>query len=653
MKKIILLLLVLAFLISGCKVQNKTTEKKSVHTKNAISSVEDFEKIRKNPNKNYVITDNIDFGGKEFPSIPEFSGDLSAVWAGNFNYTLSNFKLKVKKTDEVTGFFGKTKGNIKNINFKDVTVEIESGFNGDFGILCGNSSGEISDIYLENCNITGSNIGGNIGALIGVSNGYISNADTKGSIVFSNTKNLNLGGIVGKSDNIEFSESRCDISITSCKNPMILGGISGESDNALDIKFGGKISVNSTVKTNVSQLIGKCNSSLTSSYANAEGFTVSNLNQSKNIFIACGDGLDHDCLQRDISNLDVNINNGNEYSMRKTARDYMYRICTIPWKAGEDLDIHDGCTDSNGDPRHDQSYKKGEWYFGMPYSHYYSPLERFGYYLNADSSTKTELNGESFKLNMGNDCVGSIFCALQQISPSPSYATTQAMVLSSGMVAVGNYSGKRGGKTSDICDKNGENVMYEAYSHLKMGDVLLTVSSYNHGMFVSEAPFIYRKPDGKIDTEKSYVITFEQGYGVSSLNYSHSTCTVKAVHTFDELFYSNFIPITVPEYEKGESPKLELSVNETEHTVDGILSSVIKSNYCIYRVKAVISKDGKEIATKEHYPNTVYDRKKCRLSMVIEKTFFNSLDIGEEYVFSVFINGENDENKAISCTFIK
>ena len=653
MKRIILILLVFIFLISGCNVQNNTTEKKITKPENVISSVEDFEKIRSNPHKNYVITDNIDFGGKEFPSIPEFSGNISAVWAGNFNYTVCNFKLKVKKNDKVAGFFGTTNGNIKNINFKNVTVQIENGFNGDFGILCGNSSGEISAVTVENINITGDGIGGNVGALIGASTGYISDVETNGNICFTNTKALNIGGIAGKSNNIEFCDSNCKINISSCKNTLILGGVSGESDNALDIKFGGSINCLSDKTTYIAQLVGKCNSSLSSGYANATKFNVPKFNKANNVYVAFGDGIIDDCVQRDISNLDKNICSDGEYEMRKAVRDYMYRICTIPWKASENLKIHDGCTDSNGDPRHDQEYKKGEWYFGMPYSHYYSPLERFNYYLNDDSSTKAELNDESFKMNMGNDCIGSIFCALQQVSPSPSYATTYDMVLSSGMVAVGEYTGKPGKRTSKICEDNGEKTMYEAYSKLKMGDVLLTVSSYNHGMFVSEAPYIYRNSNGEIDPEKSYVMLFEQGVGVSGVNYSHTTCSVKTIHTFSQLYYDSFIPLTVPEYDDSKAPDLTFSYNETENTVDGIMQTLIKTNYCIFSVRIVISNGNKPIKSFIQYPNTVYDRRQCRISMVIDKSFFNDLTNGEKYDFSVYINGEDEKNVAYKVQFIK
>lgn len=653
MKKAISFVFAFLILLPACSAKTVNTKRLSQTVDNTISTVEDFEKLRKNSAKNYVINNNIDFGGKTFMTIENFKGNLSAVWAGNMNYTVSNFKIKVSKNDKCAGLFANAKGNIENINFENVTIEIEDGFCGDFGILCGNSIGNIQNVSIENCNIEGSGAGGNIGALAGKSSGLINGCFTSGKINVTASSVLNIGGICGKSENIENCESRCLIDVNSDKSVYYLGGISGCNSNSNNIRFAGSIDATSNSSVFVAELIGKIESSLMDGYANAEFFKVSAANSANNFFAATGDGLVDNCVRRDISNLDKNICSNGEYEMRKAVRDYMYRICTVPWKASENLKIHDGCTNSNGDPRHDQEYKKGEWYFGMPYSHYYSPLERFNYYLNDDFSTKEELNDESFKMNMGNDCVGSIFCALQQISPSPSYATTYDMVLSSGMVAVGDYTGKPGKKTSDICKTNGEKTMYKAYSKLKMGDVLLTVSSYNHGMFVAESPYIYRNSNGDIDPEKSYVMLFEQGVGVSNVNHSHSTCSVKTIHTFSQLFYNSFIPLTVPEYADGKAPDLSFSYNETESTVDGIMQTLIKTNYCIFSVKMVISNDDKTVKSFIQYPNTVYDRRQCRISMVIDKSFFNGLSVGKKYDFSVYINGEGEKNVAYKVKFIK
>jgi hypothetical protein len=128
-------------------------------------------------------------------------------------------------------------------------------------------------------------------------------------------------------------------------------------------------------------------------------------------------------------------------------------------------------------------------------------------------------------------------------------------------IAVGGYSvpssveDYRNYSTARICEENGKQVMLEAYAQMKPADAL-TSTPKGHALMVGALPKVVRNADGTIDPEKSTVTILDQGGGSGdhfrekevdgeTLMYCGRT---DAVFTFETLFTSSYIPVTIGEF---------------------------------------------------------------------------------------------------------
>ena len=154
-----------------------------------ITSVEDLEKVRTNPNGIFTLTTDLDLAGVEFTPLPNFQGIFDGA-----GHVVRNVTVNTPNTSKV-GFFAQiTGGTIKNLGIED------SYFNGDADVAavvgwC--SGGFVQNCFVSNTYVEGrdhvASITGNMqrqGADGVVISNCLSNARIK-------TRTYQAGGIAG------------------------------------------------------------------------------------------------------------------------------------------------------------------------------------------------------------------------------------------------------------------------------------------------------------------------------------------------------------------------------------------------------------------------------------------------------------------------
>ncbi|MBQ8689404.1 MAG: InlB B-repeat-containing protein [Clostridia bacterium] len=158
----------------------------------AISTFEDFEKIRENPAGTFHLAGDVDMRGELVTPISDFSGVIDGM-----GYKLYNFTLKINSALSSFGLFSNNSGTIRNLTLDEVICSVTTsptsyGEHDYIGILVGLNSGTISGCHVISPNFTVTSSwshGGNmhttlhIGGMVGQNNGAIVNSSS--SIIFT------------------------------------------------------------------------------------------------------------------------------------------------------------------------------------------------------------------------------------------------------------------------------------------------------------------------------------------------------------------------------------------------------------------------------------------------------------------------------------
>lgn len=153
-----------------------------------IETVEDFRKIEDDLSGNYVLAQDIDFGGNSYRPIAYKSG---SSFTGKFSGRFSGNGHTVTLTDDSTcGLFGTNKGTIINLAVKgNIDSSAGSSMSNYSGGICA-----VNDGTIYGCSFDGKINGGanNTGAVCGRNNGTISNCFALANV---EAMNGNVGGI--------------------------------------------------------------------------------------------------------------------------------------------------------------------------------------------------------------------------------------------------------------------------------------------------------------------------------------------------------------------------------------------------------------------------------------------------------------------------
>ena len=483
-----------------------------------IHTAEGLKQLAEHPDAKFELLWDIDLEGADWTAVSPFTGSFDGK-----GYKISNLNI-VPDGNGNYGFFGENKGDIKELYLENVTITADKGVAGGIAAI---STGTITDSFVSGkMTLSGNAVG---------------------------------GGLVGKATAGEISGSESGLHIEAAKSNVV-GLLGGEVSGVTFTKcrFGGPMNLKDGQFFN--------------DYAGKQTEDV----------------VYNKCLRRDNTNSYLFATEEEQY-MRDIAVDKMYRMGTIEWSPAVDL-VYVSTSNAVG---HNQNFYKGVKYWGLPYTGKSGDLSRFEYCFNEDGTTKEFINrntigSDILDMYMGVDCSGGVYWAWMQISPSTEWRWTVDMFESAnqGALKVGDYVGSDTlDDTMAIYKINEEQVMAESYALLRKADIATTwytdpdntSDHQGHTRMLAQDPVIYRTDDGLIDIENSYVITHEQGAGLSN-NYN-SSWRIYGKYTLREMFSNYYCPLTCKELQEGKRPECWVTIDNDNTGKAYMTTGIIESNY--------------------------------------------------------------------------
>jgi len=252
----------------------------------------------------------------------------------------------------------------------------------------------------------------------------------------------------------------------------------------------------------------------------------------------------------------------------------------------------------------------GEIYGGLPYiGNASGNIYRLMDYMDEKRGVVDMSEASKHPKLFGNQCSIGSYWGWARVVNSADYDWTFNMVASRGFIPVGPLAYNFGissfneENTAQICEKNGEQTLYQCYAKMLPADGL--ISSHpagGHVIMCSVAPHVEYFSDGSIDGQNSYLYTIDQHQrwtekeSVSGTVYQHKNY-IDRKFTFAALFKGFNIPFTFGEF-LGTDPVEEtvctFSHVGNEITVEQLKSASVTANYGISDVYAYVSDaDGK------------------------------------------------------------
>ncbi len=322
---------------------------------------------------------------------------------------------------------------------------------------------------------------------------------------------------------------------------------------------------------------------------------------------------------------------------RQAAVDHMRKQASIVWSPKNNF----GYKHDFGDWKFELNYTVGTTYTGLPYAAMMSTIEEFQKVLK-ENKNKYPSTADSYYDVMGVQCNTSITHSMQQFTPRADGTSRTFMPSFTdeffGKIC-GNYKVPAGVETSaEIINANTQDVMYQAYSAAKKGDVIMTKDEprgVSHLRMVVDC--VITEKNGKINPNRSYLVTIEQTDTFDATRTdTKTTWWVDHQYTFTQLLATNYIPVTIEEYETGVSviPYLALDSVSESSLSNGMLSGTVSSDYPIkYCYVSLYNKNGKLV--NRVIQQDPYDTYKINLRKHSFNLFNESIVAGEEYTLLI------------------
>ena len=286
--------------------------------------------------------------------------------------------------------------------------------------------------------------------------------------------------------------------------------------------------------------------------------------------------------------------------LRQAAVDYMYEQASVEWICAESFGVkeeweHWGIN---------LDFQKGEKYTGQPYANSQVNVALFKRVLKDGAYSSPSTSWDDVH---GSQCVSSILNALQQsfIIDGWSYSLNPGSESFDG-IKVGDYKVEikpvnQETPTLKVCEENGKDVIFDAYTKLQKGDTLITVNNWVHARMVVDVTIV-KNNAGVLNTRRSVVKCIEQTNAFdASRSDVKTTWRVDKVYTFEELFADGYLPATYEEFQTGIThvPYITLDVENTPNVLaKGQLLGNVRSNYPLrYVVLEVFGENG-EVVTE-------------------------------------------------------
>ncbi len=310
-----------------------------------------------------------------------------------------------------------------------------------------------------------------------------------------------------------------------------------------------------------------------------------------------------------IANADMSVE-----ELRQLCLDYFKLQLEFPWTPDKDFTFQyktSGLTATR---------EEGVAYAGLPYvTGSYGNLYRIMKYYDSKTGVIT-VTGEDqeFANIIGNQCSVGAGWAWARVINNTTFLSTITMTEAQGCIKLGPYEYDTTMKefnnvdTREICQQNGEQIMYQSYALWQPADGMVHYDETGHVQMVSTKPNVVYDADGNIDGELSTVCYMDQTAtkGVTPLATEKNgelmqQGNVDKEITFKELYDKNYIPFTFAEFigegevEASQVEILGYSIPENDLVFSDLKSGVVSSNYFVSDVRLMFKdKDGGELHTE-------------------------------------------------------
>lgn len=276
---------------------------------------------------------------------------------------------------------------------------------------------------------------------------------------------------------------------------------------------------------------------------------------------------------------------------RTVVMDYMMAMANTKWTAGEDFAI---TWKKKGDFKVELEFKKGETYYGVPYSQARASLEQFWMYA-ADGEEFISSN-YYYEEMVGNHCSSSIGLAYQQLIDFPFEGRLKPGTARKGILSFVNGLEKPEGDeyfTQDIFDLNGQEKVFEAYASVQSGDIINKIKPGTGHARMARSVTVARDTNGKIDPEKSIVYCIEQTNEFDKTRTDRKTTWwIDRPYTFQKLWNTKFMPLTLDIFHTKEPLKdsyIAFDGKNTAETIQKGINGCVTSNFPLAYVRATVT----------------------------------------------------------------
>lgn len=489
-------------------------------------------------------------------------------------HAVSNFRICGGAGD--LGFFGANEGTVYDLTLRNMTLTAELCGPARVGAIAGANYGELGGVRVEGGSVTVTCRDGAAllcGVFAGENQGICRNVRADLPLtVAAGAAEASVGGFFG----------RCTAGLVEHVEPLGIFTVTGEKvKTAL---YAVEMANTELIACRFACPMNTVNGQLFSNYAVEEADDVT------------WDG----CLWRDNKNDDRFLPAEN-YALRKECADFMRLQATHKWAADRTLEFECNCMGKV----HHQVFREGVVRTGMNYCHLGNSYEKFLRCFREDGSLQPWIPNDGydgFDLYMGNDCSTMVAWALSRAVNDFEWRWTQDMMPIHGLgaIACGDYDATCSEYSDEVVNKNGWDVIAEAYASGHIGDTILNFHAKGggHVRMLMQNAVVFRNREGVIDVRQSYLITTEQGNGLLA-GYEHlgSSCLTDYQYPFLKLLKQDYIPLTYKTLQDGVKP--ETTVTLTERS--GINSGILESNCRINSVTASIWDGEKSVWEWEYF----------------------------------------------------
>ena len=608
-----------------------------------IWSVEGVKNIANHPDGSFELLCTIDLEGAELSPIgtadKPFTGEIKGA-----NFFLKNFTVRGGQETDF-GFIGVNQGTVRNLVLEDVTfIPGENAVN--IGTLVGNNQGKVL-----RCNVSGGMTvdaapeGANCGTGVGVNTGSFASTVLTVDLAYNAENAANVGGLIGcNQGEAEYLETHGKFDV-----------------------LGENKSVGLFAGVNTDSILVNCVFSGTTNTVNGQLYTYFTGNADDDELVVAEKALLRDNAH--YAPLPENVQ-----AVREKVVDTMYKLCSVQWRVKENISHSCTCnlTTCHG------VYNADYLYTGIPYNHKSSSLRRVEYILDDEGYIPDwfyDLESyDGFDIYFGADCSSTIAQAWWTVSNSVDFQSTVFMPPANGRgtIAVGDYKCDWVLTNQVFTDSymlaNSEEIIYEAYATMRLGDALVNRNEDGgHTRMAAADPVIVRDQQGKIDPNYSYILIHEQGSPMEDhVNKISSSCKVNYPRNFLQLYHNWYIPVTCEELLTGEMEPAEATLEGACGGYAGMLTGTVKSNYYLDCVTLKIEDSQGQVildhplfttSIKEADYGNNYFAGRCytdRLSMADFAAVLSrvSFEKGETYSYTVTANlGTYDDIQVHESTF--